>query len=117
MKNKPGDYQLTKSEKRNIKLISEHYDKSIVLLNVGAPIDTNFIDENPKLDSVLLVSQGGQNLGEAVADIISGKETPSGKLTDTWAKKYKDYPSSKTFSNNDEDVKTEKYDEGIICRV
>ncbi len=113
-KNSGGDYQLTNTEKRNIKLMSEHYDKSVVLLNVGGPIDTSFVTEDPDLDSVLLVSQGGQNMGTAVAEIMSGQVNPSGKLTATWAKQYQDYPAAGTFSNDDNYTGTEKYTEGIF---
>lgn len=112
-KDAAGDYQLTNAEKANIKLMAKHYDKSVVLLNVGGPVDTSFIQDTPKLDSVLLVSQGGQNTGTAVADILSGKVTPSGKLTATWAKRYADYPSAGNFSNNDSNTGTERYNEGI----
>ena len=112
-KNEQGDYQLTDNEKQNIKNMASHYSHSIVLLNTGAQVDTNFIQEDPKLDSVLLVSQAGQNTGKAAAELISGQEDPSGKLTATWAKNYSDYPSSKTFSDNDRNSLEEKYGEGI----
>ncbi|WP_129045509.1 glycoside hydrolase family 3 protein [Companilactobacillus metriopterae] len=108
-----GDYLLTDNEYQNIKKMSKTYEKSIVLLNIGAPIDTKWIDEMPDLDAVLLMSQAGQRGGNAVADIISGKVTPSGKLTDTWAYNYSDYPSSDTFSKNDNNSELENYNEGI----
>lgn len=48
-----------------------------------------------------------------MADALTGKTIPSGKLTDTWAAKYGDYPSSAGFSGNDGDVDDEYYTEGI----
>ncbi|WP_125710781.1 glycoside hydrolase family 3 protein [Companilactobacillus zhongbaensis] len=108
-----GDYEITDAEFNNIKNLAADYDQSILLLNVGGQIDTKFIDQIPDLDSVLLVSQGGQNVGIAVADIISGKVTPSGKLAQTWAKNYSDYPASATFADNDGNSDQENYTEGI----
>ncbi|MQS89776.1 glycoside hydrolase family 3 protein [Companilactobacillus mishanensis] len=111
--NTKGDYQITDAEFNNIKNIANNYSNSVLLLNVGGPIDMSFLYEVPNLKSVLLVSQGGQNTGTAVADLISGKTTPSGKLTDTWALNYSDYPSSATFAENDGNSMTENYNEGI----
>lgn len=112
-KNASGDYQLTSSEYQNIKKISEGYNHSVVLLNVGGIVDTHFVEALKNLDSVLLISQGGENAGIAAANILTGKDNPSGKLTDTWAKNYSDYPSSATFANNDNNGLTENYSEGI----
>ncbi|WP_125709080.1 glycoside hydrolase family 3 protein [Companilactobacillus zhongbaensis] len=112
-KNAQGDYLLSDNEIANIKNISNLYNNSVLLLNVGAPIDMNFLNEVPNLKSILLVSQGGQNTGLAAADLISGAVTPSGKLADTWAQNYSDYPSSATFAENDGNSMTEPYSEGI----
>lgn len=54
---------------------------------------------NSKIGSILLISQGGSSLGDAVADVISGKGVPSGKLSATWAKSYLDYPFAEDFSD------------------
>ncbi|APX73258.1 glycoside hydrolase family 3 C-terminal domain-containing protein [Companilactobacillus allii] len=107
-KNEKGDYQLTDNELSNIKLFSEYYQKSILLLNVGGVIDTDFIEKCPLLDSVLLISQPGMAAGEAVAEVLDGSVIPSGKLTDTWAFNYEDYPSAKYFGE-----KNPRYNEGI----
>lgn len=112
-KNEKGDYQLTDIEDENLKKLGANFENVVVVLNVGGIIDTKFFDEIVGLDSLLLMSQGGMEGGNAVADVISGKVTPSGKLTDTWAKNYEDYPSSATFSSNDGDTKTETYEDDI----
>ena len=52
-----------------------------------------------KINSVLIVWQGGMESGNGIADVLSGKVSPSGKLTDTIAVEYKDYPSSENFGN------------------
>ena len=118
-----GDYLLTDVERNDIALIGQTYKNVVVLLNVGGVVDTSFVPainadtKDPAggeaLDSVLLMSQGGQETGNAVADVLAGKVTPAGKLTDTWASKYSYYPASGTFANNDANSATEQYSEGI----
>ena len=107
-RNHKGDFRLTDNELANIKQMSEYYTNSVVLLNVGGVMDTSFVDDCPMLDSVLLVSQLGMTSGDAIADIIEGTKTPSGKLTDTWAYSYHDYPSSENFG-----MSNPEYVEGI----
>jgi len=96
-KDQAGDFRLTANELSNIKRMSEYYTKSILLLNVGGVMDTSFVEECPLLDSIVLVSQLGMTVGDAIAEILDGTKTPSGKLTDTWAYSYDDYPTSENF--------------------
>ena len=56
------------------------------------------------IDSVLYIWQGGQEGGEAVADILCGDKCPSGRLTDTIANNYTDYPSSENFGSKEENL-------------
>lgn len=107
-----GDYLLSDTELENIRMISEKFDNSIVVLNTCV-IDTNFFHEIEKLDGLLVMSQAGMEGGTALVEVLSGLVTPSGKLTDTWAKNYCDYPASKTFSENDCNSLQENYEEGI----
>lgn len=107
-RNRKGDFKLTDNELSNIIQMSQFYSNSIVLLNVGGVMDTSFIDRCPMLDSVVLVSQLGMTTGDAVAAILDGTKTPSGKLTDTWAYNYEDYPSSENFG-----MSNPEYVEGI----
>ena len=111
--NTKGDYQLSDTERDAITLLSKHYEKLIVVLNVGGVIDTKFMQEIPGINALLLMSQPGNIAGDALANIISGKSTPSGKLTTTWAKNYEDYPNSATFSHNNDNINDEYYEEGI----
>jgi beta-glucosidase len=118
-----GDYLLTDVERADIQIIGQTYKKVVVLLNVGGIVDTAFFDQinaaanDPEggrpLDSLLLMSQAGQESGTAVAEVLNGTVTPSGKLTDSWASKYSYYPASATIANNDGDSLTEQYSEGI----
>lgn len=111
--NSAGDYELTETERANLQALGKTFDKVVVVLNVGGVIDTKFFRETEGLDALLLMSQAGQEAGNALVDLLSGEKTPSGKLADTWAENYSDYPSSETFSSNDEISDYEEYTEGI----
>ena len=110
----PGDYELSEAEIRNLRFLADQYDRLIVLLNVGGVIDTKPLRSIPGISAVVLIGQMGNITGLAVADLLTGKALPSGKLTDTWAENYTDYPSSSAFSHNDGDVSDEYYTEGIF---
>ncbi len=119
----PGDFQLADVEKADIALIGQTYKHVIVVINSGGIIDTSFYKEinatetDPAggiaLDSMLLMSQAGQESGNALVEVLNGTVSPSGHLTDTWASKYSYYPASATFANNDGSASTENYTEGI----
>ena len=109
----PGDYVLSETEKQNIRALADAYGSIAVILNVGGVIDTKFFRETPGVDALLLMSQPGNISGLALADVLLGKETPSGHLTDTWAENYFDYPSANSFSYMDGDTEDEYYYEGI----
>jgi len=108
-----GDYQLTQAELDNLKYITGAFKKTILVLNVGGVVDMSRIVQLDGLDSILLMSLAGQEGGNALLDVLTGKVTPSGKLTATWAMDYKDYPAAETFAYNDQNVDVEKYTEGI----
>ena len=84
----------------------------IVLLNVGGVIDVSFT-ERFRTDALLLMSQAGSEGGNAVADVLCGNVNPCGRLTDTWAYRYEDYPSSADFSHRNGNLTEEYYTEGI----
>lgn len=108
-----GDYLLSKEEIDAITYLGSTYKKCVVLLNIGGVIDTTVLKEIPGVNALLFVGQAGNISGLAVADVLCGKSIPSGKLVDTWANNYSDYPSSEGFSHNDGDVDDEYYKEGI----
>lgn len=108
-----GDYYLSEREEDILKQICEMYQNVIVLINSGSIIDLGFMDNFENIKGLLLISQPGMEGGHAVADVMSGVTAPSGKLTDTWALKYENYPNSEYFSHNNGDVEKEFYNEGI----
>ena len=79
----------------------------------GGPVEITEAAELPFVKSVLVISQPGEEGGNAVADVLLGKTVPSGKLTTTWAARYGDYPGAETFSYLSGDVEKEYYREGI----
>ena len=108
-----GDYYLTEEEKKQLADICGMYKHVIVAVNTGGLADLSFMDEYANIEALLQIVQPGMEAGNAFADIISGKVTPSGKMTDSWAYKYEDYPNSKTFSHNNGNVNKEYYTEGL----
>jgi beta-glucosidase len=108
-----GDYELSDTERANLEALNKNFKNVVVVLNTGGVIDTSFMEEIDGLDSLLLMSDPGMEAGNALADVLTGKVTPSGKLTDTWAQEYSDYPSAGTFASEDDDSLTEVYEDGI----
>lgn len=83
------------------------------LLNTGGVIDTKVLRNTDGINAVMIAGQMGNIGGNIVSDVLTGKSIPSGKLTDTWAENYSDYPSSATFSHNNGNIDDEYYTEGI----
>ena len=110
---KKGDYYLSDEEACQLSAISTFYENVIVIVNAGAQIDLGFMDCYKNIKALLVIVQPGMEGGNAVADILSGTVNPSGKLVDTWAYHYEDYPNAKTFSHNNGNLKKELYTEGI----
>lgn len=107
-----GDYYITDIERNNLILLTTRFKKIIVVLNTTV-MDTKFFREIEGLDALLVMSLAGMEGGNALAEILTGKVTPSGKLSDTWAHRYEDYPASATFGANSDTSKEQNYEEGI----
>ena len=106
----PGSYYLTDEEKNVLDMVTDAFSKTVVLLNAGNIMDMSWVEDyGNKISALLLVWQGGMESGNAVADVLTGKVNPCGKLTDTIAKSYEDYPSSTNFGGKE----FNDYEEGI----
>ena len=98
--NKPeaGSFYLTDVEYELIDKVTKASKRTVVVLNVGNIIDSTWISKiNP--EAVLYAWQGGQEGGHGVADVLTGKVNPTGKLTDTIAYELSDYPSYDNFGD------------------
>lgn len=107
-RNSPGAYLLTKKEEELLGTVRRHFASMTVVLNVGNIIDMSFID-NYRPDAVLYAWQGGMVGGLGAVDVLTGKVSPSGKLTDTIAYAVSDYPSDENFGDGDQEL----YEEDI----
>ena len=97
-KNLPGSYLLTGAEESLIRTVCAACPRTIVLLNTGNIIDMSFIDTcNPA--AVMYIWQGGVMTGAGVADVLTGRVSPSGHLADTIAYKASDYPADANFGS------------------
>ncbi len=97
-----GDFYLTDDENKLVETATSLFKHTVVLLNIGGMIDSSWIKGNDKIDAALLVWQGGTNGAVATVDILCGKVNPSGKLVDTFARRFEDYPSADTFNESDD---------------
>lgn len=101
-----GSYLLTDDEHEMLKNVTEAFDKTIVLLNVGNIIDMSWM-EKYNTSAVLYIWQGGQEGGWGALDVLSGDVNPSGRLTDTIAKNIEDYPSTPNFGGKETNIQQE----------
>ncbi len=115
-RNLETNYNLTASEKQQIKKIADafhqQHKKVVIVLNIGGVIDMNGWKDDA--DAILLAWQPGLEAGNAIADILSGKVNPSGKLATTFPVTYTDVPSAKNFPGTPEGKPEQViYEEGI----
>lgn len=104
-------FYLSETERDMVSKVTDNFTNVVVLLNVGAMIDTSWFAQNDAISSAIMLCQGGMEGGLAAADILIGEANPSGKLVDTCVKSFEDYPSSEGFHESNDYV---KYTEDIF---
>ncbi len=94
-----GDYMLSAEEESTIAgIIDAGFKNVVVVLNIPSVMDVSFMEKYPGITALLVAWQPGMEGGNAVADVLCGDVNPSGKLADTFACSYWDYPTSETFN-------------------
>ena len=105
---KKGSYYLTDKEVKMLDLVTKHFKKVCVILDCGNIIDMRRIASyGDKISAIVYAWQGGMESGYALADVLTGKVTPSGKLTDTIAVNYESYPGNEDFGGRKFNAYTE----------
>lgn len=107
-----GDYRLDDVEWENLEFVSAHYKNLVVIVNCGGVIDLRFLDKL-HVSALVYFVQGGEEGGNALADVLSGKKNFSGRLATSWAYRFEDIPSNTTYSYLGGDKYNQKYNEGI----
>ena len=94
-----SDFNINTDEQEMLQQVYDKFHKAgkpvIVILNVGGAVNTEAV--KPYADAILLTWQPGMEAGNAIADVLTGKSYPSGKLTVTFPKDIEDVPSTKNF--------------------
>lgn len=102
----PGDIKLSATEKRDILALNKKYSKFMLVINAGGAVD---LSEIGVVKNILVLSQLGVETGAALADILLGKQNPSGKLATTWSAWCDYFPMEDFGDHNDT-----RYREGIF---
>lgn len=89
------DITLTPEELAALQYLRKYAKKLVVVVYAGSAVDLREFDA--LADAVVLAGFGGQNVSQAVANVLTGKVNPSGRLTETYAYSVKDIPSEQTY--------------------
>lgn len=107
-------YQLSQEELDNINRINNSFKNVILVLNSNA-LEISSVARLKNIKGIILMGVPGMEAGNSLADVLTGAVNPSGRLTSTWAKKFKDYSTCYTHAATSKSVKnkTIDYKEGI----
>lgn len=108
-----GDYCMTAEELDHIRTCAANYTKFVLVINCGGTMDLSPLDAIDGIGAVVYICQLGTQGGLALADVLSGAVTPSGKTADTWAKNYDQVPFGSEYSSLNGDLEKEYYKEDI----
>lgn len=110
-----GDYYLSRRERETLKMLNDAKIPTVLVLNAGGVVElTDILAECPMIQAVLNISQPGQEVGDAVADVLFGAATPGGRLTATWPRRYGDIPCGSSFGYLNGDLSKDVYREGVF---
>ncbi|MFM2215227.1 MAG: hypothetical protein RJA88_596 [Actinomycetota bacterium] len=94
-----ANISLPDGQDKLVEAVAKAAKHTIVVVNSGSPVEMPWFDE---VDSVLFTFFGGQQMGNALADVIYGKVNPAARTTTTWAKQMSDLPVVNTTPTNGE---------------
>lgn len=111
-----GDYLLSRQERSLLARVYKQFHRSgkkvILVLNAGAPVELTGVEDFT--DAILFAGIPGQEAGHAMADILSGRVNPSGKLPLSFARSYDDLPSAANFGVSPGEVSAVRYEEELM---
>lgn len=100
----PGSYRLTELETAMITAVAARFSQVVLVLNTTNIIDMSWLETIPGRESIKAVLYSwaaGMEGGHALADVLAGDVSPSGRLADTIAYRLEDYPSSANFGSTE----------------
>lgn len=92
----PGEYTLSDAEEALLAAVQTHFAKVVLVLNTGYPIAMKFTD-SLRVSAMVYCGFGGMLAGSALLNVLTGRTTPSGRLTDSWVKAYDELPAANNF--------------------
>ena len=95
-----GGYLLSAAETTLMQNVNAAFSNVVVVMNVGNALDMTWTENYNHISAVVMTWFPGMEGGDALADVLTGVVNPSGKLVDTFARSYNDYPSSATFGQS-----------------
>lgn len=111
-----GDWLLSKQERAVMEKLSSAFHaagkKLVVLLDIAGPIET--ASWKSLADAILVTWLPGQEGGNAIAEVLTGKESPSGKLTVSFPNKYEDCPTFGNFPTGNDGKSVDEGKNGVI---
>ncbi|HSO70389.1 MAG TPA: glycoside hydrolase family 3 N-terminal domain-containing protein, partial [Arachnia sp.] len=97
-----GSYYLTDAERAMLDAVVARFERVVAVVNTGNVMDLSWVEEyGDRLAGLILAWQGGMEGSRAVADVLTGAVSPSGRLTDSIARRYEDYPTAGNFGAKD----------------
>ncbi len=111
---KPEEFTFLEKEAEQIAYCAAHYAKTVLVINVGSSMDLSNVENIEGLNAIVYMCQLGEESGTALANVLTGKVSPSGHLTDTWVQNYAQVPFGDKYSFMSPNETEQDYEEGIF---